>query len=103
LDSNGSVLIDSSEIDNGSKGGIISLDLNQTSFSCNSVGSNAVKLTATDVNGNTDACHAGVNILDSVVPEVRCKDVTVALGADLQKAFLLDFWLLIYPFAFVAM
>jgi hypothetical protein len=71
LDSNGSVLIDSSEIDNGSKGGIISLDLNQTSFSCNSVGSNAVKLTATDVNGNTDACHAGVNILDSVVPEVR--------------------------------
>lgn len=80
LDPSGSALIDAFDIDSNSKGVIERFDLDQTNFNCNSIGANAVKLTTTDVNGNTDTCSAVVDIADTVEPDALCQDVTIALN-----------------------
>ena len=70
LDDNGTASITAGEVDNGSSDacGIASLSINNGTFTCAEVGSNAVTLTVTDVNGNVSTCSATVTVVDNLAP-----------------------------------
>ena len=82
LDSSGRVSVEASDVNNGSKGGIATLELNQTSFNCANIGDNTVTLTATDVNTNVDSCQALISISDTIVPDAICQDATITLDTE---------------------
>ena len=48
---------------------------------CNDVGTHAITLIATDVNGNTDSCTTTLTVLDTVSPTLSCNTITVDLDA----------------------
>ena len=84
LDASGSALITGVDVDNGSSDacGIASLAVNITNFSCVDVGTPVtVTLTVTDSNGNADSATAVVTVLDTVLPNVIAKNVTVILDS----------------------
>lgn len=84
LGGDGTATIAVSSIDDGSSDncGIASITLSQTSFDCTNIGSNAVTLTVTDVNGNVSTALASVNIEDNISPVVKTKDITVYLSSS---------------------
>lgn len=84
LDANGNATITTSDIDNGSNDacGIDKLNLSQTTFDCNNIGSNTVTLTVSDVNGNESTCTSTVTVQDIVAPNAICQDITIQLDAN---------------------
>ena len=83
LDGSGNASIVANDIDGGSSDncGIDTLTAAPTAFTCADTGANPVTLTATDVNGNTNACVATVTVEDSIAPTALCQDITVYLDA----------------------
>lgn len=83
-----SVSITVADINNGSTDNcaLQSLVLNQTTFTCNDIGSNTVILTATDSSGNANSCNATVNVVDNTNPVPFCNNLTVQLDANGQVA-----------------
>jgi gliding motility-associated-like protein len=55
--------------------------LDITDFNCSDVGANAVTLTVTDNNGNTDQCQSTVTVIDTVSPAAVCQDINAYLDA----------------------
>ncbi len=84
LDENGSVVLDSNALDNGSSDncGIASLSVNPNSFTCVDTGSNSVTLTVLDVNGNSSSCLATVTVLDTINPTPSCQNIIVYLDEN---------------------
>ena len=72
LDDNGAVSISADQVNNNSVASCtidtVTVDINQ--FSCDDIGVNAVVLTVTDIDGNTDSCNATVTIVDTTAPEI---------------------------------
>ena len=83
LDVTGNITISPADIDNGTSDacGLASLNLSNTAYTCTNIGANTVYLIATDNNGNTDSCAATVTVLDTIVPDVICQDITTYLDA----------------------
>ena len=83
LDAAGSASTTAAAIDAGSSDacGIASTSLDITTFTCNEMGSNAVILTVTDNNNNSDTCGANVEVEDNAAPTATCQDITVSPGA----------------------
>ena len=65
---NGIATVAASQVDNGSSdaGGIASISLNRTSFTCANLGSNNVTLTVTDLSGNQASAVAVVTVVGNV-------------------------------------
>jgi gliding motility-associated-like protein len=86
LDANGSVTIDTNDIDNGSTDncGIVKRTLSKTIFSCSDIGNNTVKLYLTDSSGNVDSCTTNVSVIDSLSPIINCPDNIVLTISDLS-------------------
>ncbi|MDC1518985.1 HYR domain-containing protein [bacterium] len=84
LDASGAASITTNDINNSSfdNCGISSLSLDITSFDCNDVGTNTVKLTATDVNGNVDSATAVVIVVDTIRATVLTNNTIVYLDAS---------------------
>ena len=62
--------------------GIASRSLDNTDFSCESIGSgNTVTLTVTDNNSNSSTCTATVTVQDNIAPEITCPP-TANISAD---------------------
>lgn len=74
LDANGQIIVDPSDVDNGSSddSGFFTLQLDQNSFDCNDLGPNTVVLTVTDPSGNTDTCTAVITVVDDLAPQLSC-------------------------------
>jgi choice-of-anchor B domain-containing protein len=74
LDANGQIIVDPTDVDNGSSddSGFFTLQLDQNSFDCNDIGPNTVVLTVTDPSGNTDTCTAVITIVDDLAPQLSC-------------------------------
>ena len=70
LDASGNASITGNDIDNGSNDacGIATRVADKTAFTCADLGPNAVTLTVTDNNGNTDTCIATVTVQDISKP-----------------------------------
>lgn len=83
LDASGQASITENDIDNGSTDNcsIQNMTLDISNFDCNDVGSNAVTLTVTDVNGNVNTSTATVTVMDTILPTVVTQDITVYLDA----------------------
>ena len=84
LNEDGQGEITAQQVDNGSSDacGVQTLELNQTKFGCDNVGTVVVTLVATDVNGNQGSCPATITVLDPVAPEALCQNVTVQLDEN---------------------
>lgn len=76
LDENGHVLIGTDDINNNSLDacGIASMELDVDEFTCTDLGDNTVRLTVTDVHGNSRTGSATVTVLDTISPKVQCKE-----------------------------
>lgn len=83
LDALGSADIVAADVDAASDDNcsISTTSVDSTSFDCSEIGANAVVLTVTDGSGNTDTCHAMVQVLDTIAPMAMCKDDTIYLDS----------------------
>ncbi|MEZ4960186.1 MAG: MopE-related protein [Saprospiraceae bacterium] len=83
LDEFGQASISANEVDAGSSDncGIASASVSPNSFTCVETGANTVTLTVADVNGNTAACNATVEVVDNLLPIVICRDISIQLDA----------------------
>lgn len=95
LDASGNIVINASDIDNGSSDncGIAGMTITTSTsingqFTCSNVGTNTVTLTVTDNNGNVDSCTATVTVHDTIKPTVNCQNLTVFL--DSTGSFQID-------------
>jgi uncharacterized protein YrzB (UPF0473 family) len=83
LDASGVITILPSDIDNGSFFGCdntaVNLSLNNDTFDCSDIGTNAVLLTAEN-GGMTATCNAVVTVLDIIAPEAVCQNITIELN-----------------------
>jgi gliding motility-associated-like protein len=88
LDANGQITIVPSQIDNGSNdlGGIASMLVEPSVFTCANIGPNTVTLTVTDSNGNKSTASAIVTVVDRILPTVKTKNITVELDAKGQAS-----------------
>lgn len=85
LDANGQATIVASDVDEDSTDneGIVSLEVDITSFDCSNLGENEVILTATDAAGNSASCAAIVTVEDEFPPAVVCRDpFTISLDEN---------------------
>ncbi len=84
LDGSGNATIAEDAVNNGSGDacGGLTFDTDITSFTCLSVGANAVVLTVTDAHGNSSTCGATVTVEDDIVPVAACQNITVQLDAS---------------------
>ncbi len=58
--------------------------LDKSTFTCADVGPNTVTLTVMDQPGNRSSCTSTVTVLDTITPEVECRDVQVYLDENGQ-------------------
>ena len=95
LDATGSATIDTSFILISATDvcGIDSVYISNTTFNCIDTGNNQVTIYVTDVNGNLDSCISTVTVLDTIRPDVVCKDTTIYLNtagtATIDTSFIL--------------
>jgi subtilisin-like proprotein convertase family protein len=84
LDVTGNASVTTAMINNGSSDacGISTMTINPSAFNCSNVGANTVILTVTDVNGNTSTCASIVTVVDNILPNANCQNVTVTLDAS---------------------
>lgn len=83
LNAAGNVTVSAADVDNGSSDacGIQSRSLSKTNFDCTNVGANTVTFTVSDASNNTSTATATITIEDKIVPEAKCKNVTIILDA----------------------
>lgn len=84
LDASGTIVIDATDIDNGSSDNcaIANYSVTPNAFDCTDLGTSMVTLTVTDANGNSSSCTANVTVEDNVPPTALCQDITVQLDAS---------------------
>lgn len=80
LDASGNATVSPDQINDGSSDVCgVTLSLDNTNFTCDSLGSNTVTLTATDPSGNSSTATATVTVVDNTAPTVIAKDITLEL------------------------
>ncbi len=88
LNNIGQATLSAAEVNNGSTDncGIATMSIDWTLFNCSELQGSPwpVRLTLTDVNGNTSSCLAYVTVKDAIAPTAVCEDVTVTLGSNGQ-------------------
>ncbi|MEL7123549.1 MAG: HYR domain-containing protein, partial [Bacteroidota bacterium] len=84
LDDSGSASITPSDIDEGTTDNCnnFSLETSKSDFDCSNIGTNSVKLTATDNNGNSNECTVLVEVQKNIGPTALCKDATIQLDEE---------------------
>jgi hypothetical protein len=84
LDGSGNATIGEDAVNDGSGDacGGLTFDTDITSFTCLSVGTNAVVLTVTDAHGNSSTCGATVTVEDDIAPVAACQNITVQLDGS---------------------
>jgi len=86
LDHQGQAQIETIDLLNtpGEACGISSYNLSQTSFDCSQKGLHTVTLTATDLAGNEGSCETTVHVVDTIRPQVTCRDTVLMLDQQGQ-------------------
>ncbi len=59
--------------------GIETIMVQPNAFTCDNLGENEVALIVIDSSGNADTCSRIINVVNSVAPNLSCKDITVYL------------------------
>lgn len=82
LDAQGQVNPAASTFDNGSSdlcGGALSFSIEPAEFTCTTLGTQALTLTAEDQFGNKNTCNTMVSVLDTVKPKAICQAIEIFL------------------------
>lgn len=81
---NGQDSISTADVDNGSfdNCAIANMNLSETAFDCDDIGTTTVTLTVSDYAGNSTTCTANVTIEDNLPPLAICQDLTIDLNPD---------------------
>jgi len=77
LNSNGTVTLSNTEINNNSSdnsNGALTFALSKSTFDCSDIGNNTVIMTVTDAAGNSSTCQATINIEDNIAPNAICRN-----------------------------
>nr|MCU0423791.1 HYR domain-containing protein [Bacteroidia bacterium] len=85
LNASGTASITSAEVNNNTTDNCtgLTLSLSKTSFNCTNLGSNTVRLTATDGSGNKDSVTATITVLDTIRPALQPRsNVVLFLGSN---------------------
>jgi gliding motility-associated-like protein len=84
LDDRGNIGISKEMINNNSfdNCGIRSMFIDRNKFDCNTVGVNNVLLSVVDNYANISTCTSKVTVLDTIPPEVECRDIVLNLRGD---------------------
>ena len=84
LDANGSAVITTADVDNGSSDVCsgVTLTLSETMFDCTDIGVQSVTLTGMDDSGNSSTCVASVTVEDNIAPQAQCQDITLPLNGQ---------------------
>ncbi|WP_197463471.1 BspA family leucine-rich repeat surface protein [Cochleicola gelatinilyticus] len=95
LDALGTASITATDLDATSSDNceIAELTIDTTTFSCDDLGENSVVLTGIDTSGNTSQCTATVTVIDTILPQAVCQNISVALdqnGSATIDAFQID-------------
>ncbi len=77
LDSSGQFTVNTSMVNNGSSDncGISAISLDQSTFTCADLGGSSTILRVTDNSGNTDSTTFGINVLDTIKPNIEVKSI----------------------------
>ena len=62
--------------------GISTMFTSQTNFSCENLGVNKVVLTVFDFHGNVGTDTVLIQVLDTLAPEIICKEITIYILPD---------------------
>jgi len=81
LDEDGLVQVRPGDLlnDPGDGCGINSNSLSQSSFDCSQKGLHTITVTATDETGNVGSCETTVHVVDTVRPQISCRDTVLML------------------------
>ncbi|MCG8331269.1 MAG: HYR domain-containing protein [Chitinophagales bacterium] len=84
LDANGAGSITTTDINNNSTDacGIESLELDNTNYNCEDVGTHTVTLTVEDEYSNESTCQSTVTVEDNIAPVALCQNKTIQLDAN---------------------
>ncbi len=84
LNESGIGILEAEMIDDGSEDacGIEFFSLSRDTFSCEETGLNMLVLTVRDRNGNTASCHAEVEVRDTLVPILHCRNAELYLNEE---------------------
>ena len=84
LDNAGNFSIDSTYVIDPSvqNCSLSSMQLTQTTFTCNDIGFQFISVLVTSINGDTASCAATIIVLDTISPMASCSDITVYLDAS---------------------
>ncbi len=85
LDATGTATLTAEAIDDNSTDncGIASREISQTTFTCDNIGANTVRLTITDNSGNTAFCDATVIVVNNSIPTLTCSGpIATTTSAD---------------------
>ena len=88
LDGNGEVLVQVSDVDNGSSDncGLESTWLSRDTFSCSELGLNTIYLYGEDAGKNLDSVSAIINVRDTISPVITINEATLYLNAEGELA-----------------
>ncbi|MFM8372306.1 MAG: HYR domain-containing protein, partial [Bacteroidota bacterium] len=75
----GQLELNSGSYDNCAMGNQLSFQLSKITFNCDNIGNNLVVMTVKDPCGNTDTCHAVLNVLEG---SGKCHPVYDAVGSE---------------------
>ena len=64
--------------------------LDKSSFSCSDLGEEVVRITYVDAAGNTRSCTTTITVLDTITPQIGCRDFTLELGINGQATLTPD-------------
>ena len=82
LDDQGQAELEGSLVGSGSDNcSVESIEIDQTLFTCDQIGSNTVVVTVTDPSENASTCSATVTIEDNIPPVALCKNLTLNVGS----------------------
>lgn len=84
LNTDGQASLAPAQLDNNSSDncGILLMEISQTTFTCQHLGSNTVLLSGHDSSFNKSECSASVTVIDAIAPQAKCKSVTSHLDAS---------------------
>ncbi len=81
IDANGNGSLTVNDVDNGTfdNCGMSNISISQTEFTCNTLGTTTITVTATDIYGNVSNQNVDIYVFDGIPPNIMAMDINVYL------------------------
>lgn len=90
LDGTGNVVVNGSQLNNGSTdnctiAALLNFQINgntSQTYTCANLGTNPARLIVTDTRGNRDSCNSVVTVIDTIRPVAQCQNITAQVASN---------------------